>query len=137
MVLLFGIMAMFQFTFTLPGIAGIILTIGMAVDSNVLIYERLKEELAAGKSLAASINASYDKAFSAIFDANITTLITGVVLFWLATDAVRGFAVTLVCGILGTLFSALLVTRVCFRWMTDTKTLEKAECGQADAQPRH
>lgn len=129
-IVLFGIMAMFQFTFTLPGIAGIILTIGMAVDSNVLIYERLKEELAAGKSLATAIHASYDKAFSAIFDSNITTLLTGAVLFWLATDAIRGFAVTLVCGILGTMFAALLVTRVCFRWLTDRKILHKLVVGK-------
>ena len=130
MVLLFGIMAMFQFTFTLPGIAGIILTIGMAVDSSVLIYERLKEELAAGKSIASAIAASYDKAFSAIFDANITTLITGAVLFWMATDSVRGFAVTLICGILGTLFASLLVTRVCFRWLTDTKSIQTLAVGK-------
>jgi len=94
-VILFGMMAMLNFTLTLPGIAGIILTIGMAVDANVLIYERLREEMAAGKSIAAGLNGAYDKAFSAIFDANATTLITAVILFWQATGSVRGFAVTM------------------------------------------
>ena len=83
--LLLGAMAMFNFTLTLPGIAGIILTIGMAVDANVLIYERLREEMAAGKSLATALAGAYDKAFSAIFDANATTLITAIILFWQAT----------------------------------------------------
>lgn len=129
MVVLMGIMAMFQFTFTLPGIAGLILTIGMAVDSNVLIYERLKEELAKGKSIGTAIDNAYDKAFSAIFDANITTLITASILFWLATDAVRGFAVILIAGILGTLFASLIVTRVCFRWLVDTNLLKRIGIG--------
>ena len=127
---LLGIMAMFQFSFTLPGIAGVILSIGMAVDSNVLIYERLKEELALGKSLGVAVEASFDKAFSAIFDANITTLLTGIVLYWRATDAVRGFAVTLICGILGTLFATLIVTRICFRWLIDTGFLKKINIGR-------
>ena len=95
MIILFGAMAMFHFVLTLPGIAGIILTMGMAIDANVLIYERLREETAAGKSLSTAIEAAYDKAFSAIFDANVTTLITAVILFWQATGSVKGFAVTL------------------------------------------
>jgi SecD/SecF fusion protein len=119
MVLLMGAMAMFNFTLTLPGIAGIILTIGMAVDANVLIYERLREELQAGKSLPAAINGAYDKAFSAIFDANITTLITSVILIWQATGSVKGFAVTLTVGIIASMFSALLFTRTAFRWLVD------------------
>jgi len=118
-VLLFGMMAMFNFVLTLPGIAGIILTIGMAVDANVLIYERLREELAAGKSVAAAMNGAYDKAFSAIFDANLTTLITSVILFILATGSVKGFAVTLTLGIIASMFSALLVTRTAFRWLVE------------------
>lgn len=130
MVILFGVMAMFNFTFTLPGIAGVLLTIGMAVDSNVLIYERLKEELANGKSVGHAVSAAYDKAFSAIFDANITTLLSGAVLFYLATDAIRGFAVSLVCGIIGTMFAALLVTRTCFRWMIDTGWLKTLSIGK-------
>lgn len=116
LLLLVGMMAMFGFVLTLPGIAGIILTIGMAVDANVLIYERLREELKAGKSLPAALTGAYDKAFSAIFDANITTLITSVILFIEATGSVRGFAVTLTLGIIASMFSALLVTRTIFRW---------------------
>jgi len=123
-VILFGTMAMFHFTLTLPGIAGIILTIGMAVDANVLIYERLREEMAAGKSLAAALNGAYDKAFSAIFDANATTLITAIILFWQATGSVKGFAVTLTLGIIASMFSALLITRTAFRWLVDKGVLK-------------
>ena len=114
--ILFGAMAMFEFTFTLPGIAGIILTIGVAVDANVLIYERLREELQAGKSLGTAIQAAYEKAFTAIFDANITTLITAIILFWRASGTVKGFAITLTIGILASMFAALVVTRVVFWW---------------------
>jgi len=116
LVLLFGAMTMFNFVLTLPGIAGIILTIGMAVDANVLIYERLREELAAGKPLSVALTGAYDKAFSAIFDSNITTLITALILFWKATGPVKGFAVTLTIGIVASMFSALLVARNCFSW---------------------
>lgn len=123
--ILFGAMAMFNFTLTLPGIAGIILTIGMAVDANVLIYERLREEMKAGKSLPAALNGAYDKAFSAIFDANVTTLITSVILFWQATGSVRGFAVTLTLGIIASMFTALLFTRTAFRWLVDKGGLQK------------
>jgi SecD/SecF fusion protein len=117
--LLIGAMAMFNFTLTLPGIAGIILTIGMAVDANVLIYERLREEMRAGKSLGTALTGAYDKAFSAIFDANATTLITAVILFWQASGSVKGFAVTLTLGIIASMFSALLFTRTAFRWLVD------------------
>ncbi len=123
--LLLGMMAMFHFTLTLPGIAGIILTIGMAVDASVLIYERLREELAAGKSLGAALNGAYDKAFSAIFDANVTTLIMAIILFWQATGPVRGFAVTLTLGIVASMFSALICTRTVFRWMGDKGGLKQ------------
>jgi SecD/SecF fusion protein len=122
---LIGTMAMFQFVLTLPGIAGIILSIGMAIDANVLIYERLREETAGGKSLSAALEAAYDKAFSAIFDANVTTLITSVILFWQATGSVKGFAVTLTLGIIASMFSALLVTRTLFRWLIDKGGLKK------------
>ena len=124
-VLIFGAMAMFQFTFTLPGIAGIILTIGMAVDANVLIYERLREELEHGKSLANAINTAYEKAFSAIFDSNITSLLSAGVLLSMASGTVKGFAVTLTVGLLASMFSAILVTRVFFRWGTDLGLLKK------------
>ena len=123
--ILFGAMAMFEATFTLPGIAGIILTIGVAVDANVLIYERLREELKNGKSVGAAIKAAYEKAFSAIFDANITTLLTALILFWRASDQVKGFAITLTIGILASMFAALVATRVFFFWGTDTGTLKK------------
>lgn len=124
-VIIFGCMALFQFTLTLPGIAGIILTIGVAIDANVLIYERLREEMAAGKSLKSAINTAYEKAFSAIIDANITTLITAIILYAVAAGTVKGFAITLIIGIFATLFSALLVTRVCFNWATETSILKK------------
>jgi SecD/SecF fusion protein len=124
-VLLFGIMALFNFTLTLPGIAGIILTVGMAVDANVLIYERLREEMAAGKSLRASIEGAYEKAFSAIFDSNVTTLITAAILFWQATGAVRGFAVTLTVGIVASMFTALLVTRNVFSWALELGIIKR------------
>jgi len=110
---------------TLPGIAGIILTIGMAIDANVLIYERLREEMAAGKSLGAAVNAAYEKAFSAIFDANLTTLITSAILFWQATGPVKGFAITLTLGIIASMFSALLFTRTCFGYMLENFGLKK------------
>jgi len=122
-VIIFGAMAMLGFTFTLPGIAGIILTIGMAVDANVLIYERLREEINHGKSIQTAINTAYDKAFSAIFDSNITSLITATILFWKASSTVQGFAVTLTIGLLGSMFSAILVTRVMFRWAIQFKAL--------------
>lgn len=116
--LLLGAMSMFGFVLTLPGIAGIILTIGMAIDANVLIYERLREELALGKSVGAALDAAYEKAFSSIFDSNVTTLITAGILFWTATGPIKGFAVTLVVGITASVFAAMLVTRTCFSWAT-------------------
>ncbi|MEZ5300351.1 MAG: protein translocase subunit SecD [Verrucomicrobiales bacterium] len=124
-ILIFGSMAVFRGVMTMPGIAGIVLTIGIAIDANVLIYERLREELAAGKSLRAAIEAAYDKAFSAIFDANITTLMTAGILFVVASGVLKGFAVTLTLGILCSLFSALLVTRVLFGIMGSKGKLKK------------
>jgi SecD/SecF fusion protein len=122
-ILLFGILAIFQADFTLTGIAGVILTIGIAIDANVLIYERLREERESGKSIGAAIQAAYEKAFSAIFDAQVTTLITAMILLALAEGAIKGFAVTLTIGIIVSLFSALLVTRVCFNWLISGETL--------------
>ncbi|MGL4400579.1 MAG: protein translocase subunit SecD, partial [Luteolibacter sp.] len=124
-VILFGVMAMFGFTFSLPGIAGIVLTIGMAVDANVLIYERLREEIAAGKSLKTAIDMAYEKAFTAIFDSNLTSLITAVILFALGSGPIKGFAVTLTIGLLASMFSAILVTRVLFRWGMDFGLFKK------------
>jgi preprotein translocase subunit SecD len=111
MVLLMALLSLLQATLSLPGIAGIVLTVGMAADANVLIYERIREELRNGMSPHAAINAGFDKAFSAIADSNITTLIAGIVLFTFGTGPVRGFAVTLCVGILTSLFTAILGSR--------------------------
>ena len=117
LVLLFGLLAQFHFTLTLPGIAGIVLTIGMAVDANVLIYERIRDELALGKPARSAIDIGFEKAFSAIFDSNVTTLIPAMVLAYFGTGPLRGFAVTLVLGIVANLFAALVVSRNCFDWI--------------------
>jgi SecD/SecF fusion protein len=112
--IILGVMGYFQFTLTLPGIAGLILTLGMAVDANVLIYERIKEEIKSGKTIRSAISTGYGKAFSAIIDSNLTTLIAAVLLFQFGTGPIRGFAMTLTIGIFASLFTALFVTRVIF-----------------------
>jgi preprotein translocase subunit SecD len=98
----------------LPGIAGIVLTIGMAVDANVLIFERIREEQSTGKTLKAAMSAGYEKALSAILDANITTFFVGVILYSFGVGPIQGFAVTLMAGILSSLFTAIIVTRLVF-----------------------
>ncbi len=125
LILLMGAVTMFHFVLTLPGIAGIILTIGLSVDANVLIYERLREEMALGKSLKVALNTAYEKAFSSIFDANVTTLITAAILFWKASGPVKGFAISLTLGILASLFTALIVGRNCLGWFVDTGRLKR------------
>jgi len=125
LVLLIGALTMFRFVLTLPGIAGIILTIGLSVDANVLIYERLREEMALGKSLKVAVKAAYEKAFSSIFDANVTTLITAAILFWKASGPVKGFAISLTLGILASLFTALIVGRNSLGWFVDTERLKR------------
>lgn len=110
---------------TLPGIAGIILTIGLAVDASVLIYERLREEMAAGKGLKTAVQAAYEKAFSSIFDANITTLITAAILFFMATGPVKGFAISLTLGILVSLFTALIVGRNILELFVESGRIKK------------
>ena len=112
-----GVLAMFKFTLTLPGIAGIVLTIGMAVDTNVLIYERVREELASGKPLRAAIAAAYSRAFRVIFDAHFTAILTAAILISLGSGPVKGFGVTLVIGLLANLFSGVFVTRIIFDWL--------------------
>jgi SecD/SecF fusion protein len=107
-----GVLAAFKGTLTLPGIAGIILTVAVAVDANVLIYERIREESVTGKTLAAAIDAGYTRAFTAIFDANLTAFITGVILYQFGTGPVQGFALTLMIGIVASVFSAVVVSRV-------------------------
>ena len=116
-IFILGVLAGFNATLTLPGIAGIILTIGMAVDANVLIYERIREELATGKTIKASIDSGFSKAYSAIIDSNITTFFTGIILYQFGTGPVQGFALTLMIGIIASLFSALIVARVFFDYM--------------------
>lgn len=124
-ILLMGALTMFNFVLTLPGIAGIILTIGLAVDASVLIYERLREELALGKSLKIALQTAYDKAFSSILDANVTTLITAAILFWKASGPIKGFAISLTLGILASLFTALIVGRNLFGWFVDTERVKR------------
>ena len=111
---LFGVLASFGAVLTLPGIAGIVLTLGMAVDANVIIYERVKEEIRAGKGLSLAVSEGYKNAMSAIIDSNITTIITGIVLFVFGTGPVQGFATTLIIGIITSLFTSLFITRIIF-----------------------
>ncbi len=125
LILLMGALTMFRFVLTLPGIAGIILTIGLSVDASVLIYERLREELALGKTLKVAVQTAYEKAFSSIFDANVTTLITAAILFWKASGPIKGFAISLTLGILASLFTALIVGRNAFGWLVDTGRVQK------------
>ncbi|MGE5365457.1 MAG: protein translocase subunit SecD [Bacteroidota bacterium] len=110
-------LAGFQGTLTMPGIAGIVLSIGMAVDSNVLIYERIREELAVGKTMKSAIQSGFASSFSAIFDSNVTNLSTGIILYQFGSGPIQGFAVTLMIGIISSLFSSLVITRVVFDWM--------------------
>ncbi len=116
-IVLLGIMCSLNVTFTLPGIAGIVLTVGMAVDANVLIYERIREELAKGKSMRGALSAGYDRAFATIFDSHITTLISSVILIALGTGAIKGFGVSLTIGVAVSLFTALIVTRLIFDFL--------------------
>src|SRR5207244_4985540 len=118
-IILLGVMCSIGTTLTLPGIAGVVLTIGMAVDANVLIYERIREELAAGKSLRGAVAAGYSKAFSTIFDSNLTTLISSVILIFLGTGPVKGFGVSLTIGVTASMFTALVVTRLIFDWLLE------------------
>jgi len=127
MVLIIGTMAFIKASFTLPGLAGLVLTIGMAVDANVLIFERIREELNRGSSLRMAIHNGFSRAFTTIVDANVTTLITAVILYFIGTDQVKGFAVTLFIGIVMSMFAALYIGRLFFdilerkRWMTELK----------------
>ena len=114
MFFIFGALAAFNATLTLPGIAGIVLTIGMAVDANVLIYERIKEELSQNKGLSLAVRDGYKAAYSAIIDANLTTLLTAVILFYFGTGPIKGFATTLMIGIMTSLFCAIFITRLVF-----------------------
>ena len=110
-VLFLGILNAIGVTMTLPGIAGMILTLGMAVDANVLIFARMRDEVAAGKSIGPATNAGFKKAFRTVFDCNMTTIITAIILFWAATGAIKGFALTLGIGVALSMFTAVVVTR--------------------------
>jgi preprotein translocase subunit SecD len=116
LVLLLAVLIMFEATLTLPGIAGVILTIGMAVDSNVLIFERIREEIRSGKVVASAVDAGFNKAFLTIIDTHVTTIVSAVFLFVFGTGPIRGFAVTLVAGLLANLFTAVFVSRTIFMW---------------------
>jgi preprotein translocase subunit SecD len=125
LVLLLALMSLLGATLTLPGIAGIVLTLGMAVDANVLIFSRIKEEMASGASAQRAIHEGYDKAFSAIVDGNLTTLLVGVILFAMGTGPIKGFAVTLSLGIITSMFSAILVTRAMVNLTTGGRDIKK------------
>ena len=114
LLIVIAILSALRATLTLPGIAGLALTIGMAVDANVIIYERVKEELKKGVSLMAAVREGYDRAFSSIFDANLTTVIVCVILMYYGTGPIRGFAVTLICGLVASMFTSIFFTRAVF-----------------------
>jgi preprotein translocase subunit SecD len=124
MFLLLAVLAMFQFTLTLPGIAGMILTIGMAVDANVLIFERIREELALGKTVRAAIDTGFTRAFAVIVDANMTTAFSGVALLLYGSGSIKGFALTLTVGIVVNVFTAVFVTRLIYDWSTERRQLK-------------
>ncbi len=125
LIFIMALLSLLQATLTLPGIAGIVLTVGMAVDANVLIFERIREELRLGKTARAALDAGYSKAFLTIIDANITTLIAALVLFQFGTGPVKGFAVTLSIGILASLFTAIFVSRVVFDFFLERRQIKR------------
>jgi preprotein translocase subunit SecD len=123
-IFVFGILALLGTTLTLPGIAGFLLSIGMAVDANVLIFERFKEEVRLGKTLRMAIDASFNRAMTAIVDSNVTTLISALILFWLGTGTIKGFAVTLSVGVLCSLITAVTITHLFMNLLVDWKFLK-------------
>ncbi|MFH1755920.1 MAG: protein translocase subunit SecD [Candidatus Latescibacterota bacterium] len=125
LIIILAALALLHASLTLPGIAGLILTIGMAIDANVLIFERIREELAKAKTVRSAIDSGYDRAFSTIFDANLTTLITAFVLWQFGTGPIKGFATTLSIGIIASMFTALLCTRMVFDFVTSRWVLKK------------
>jgi len=119
-----GALAMLDATLTLPGLAGMVLSIGIAVDANVLIFERIREELAAGKTVPLAVDEGFKHAMSAIIDSNVTTVLTGLFLFQFGTGPVKGFAVTLIIGILASMVTAIFVTRTLFiLWLNRKSTM--------------
>jgi preprotein translocase subunit SecD len=124
LVMVIAILSGLNATLTLPGIAGLILTIGMAVDANVIIFERIREELALGKTVRAAIESGYERAFITILDANVTTLIAAFVLAWIGSGPIKGFAITLSAGIVCSMFTAIFVTRSVFMFFSERKPLK-------------
>jgi len=120
-VFLLAVLAMLQATLTLPGIAAVVLTIGMAVDANIIIYERIREELRAGKSPRSAVQAGFGRAFWTVFDAHVTNLVAGVVLYSYGTGPIRGFAVSLMAGIVCNLFTSVWLSRAMFDWTVGRK----------------
>ena len=125
LVIIVGVLSLLQATLTLPGVAGLVLTVGMAVDANVLIFERIREEIADGASPQMAIHRGYDNAFSTIIDANLTTLIAALVLFNFGTGPIRGFAITLSIGIATSMVTAIFVSRVLINFIYGNRRLEK------------
>ena len=123
LVILMGVMSLFEATLTLPGIAGLVLTVGMAVDANVIIFERIREELRGGKMPRAAVATGFNKATWTVLDANLTTLFTALILFEFGTGPIKGFAVTLSIGIVTSVFSALVLTRTLFQIYPGTRTV--------------
>jgi preprotein translocase subunit SecD len=130
-ILLVALLALLPVSLTLPGIAGIVLTVGMAVDANVLIFERIREELRAGRSPLVSVAAGYDKAFSSIADANVTTLIAALVLLAFGNGPVKGFAITLSLGIMTSMFTAIIGTRTVIGLIYGGRKLDRLSIGGA------
>jgi len=120
-----AIMAALRATFTLPGIAGVILTIGMSVDANVLIFERIREEQQRGAAIRTAIKNGYEKAFTAIFDSNLTTVISAAILYWVGSEDIKGFAIVLMLGLVSNLFTAVFVTRVIFDWLVSKRLIKE------------
>lgn len=125
MVVLLALMSLLGATLTLPGIAGIVLTMGMAVDANVLIFSRIREEIANGMSIQRAIHEGFDRAFSAILDGNLTTLLVGAILFAMGTGPIKGFAVTLSLGIVTSMFTAIIVTRAMVNLIYGGRNIKK------------
>jgi len=116
LLLLLAVLGMAGATLTLPGIAGVILTIGMGVDSNVLVFERIREELRNGKSAAASVDAGFDKAFLTIIDTHVTTVVSAFFLFWFGTGPIKGFAISLTIGLIANVFTAIFISKTIFQY---------------------
>src|SRR5690606_17276391 len=120
-----GVMASLGATLTMPGIAGIVLTLAMSVDANILIFERMREEVRLGKSLGTALEAGFDKAWSAILDSNVTTLFVALIMIWLGTGPVKGFGVTLAIGIFSTMFAAVVITKLLLEFLIHPGVIKK------------